>query len=70
MTMSASPLRGERDVVEAVRTDDAWSLIEEFSTLVRESGTEHEREAVRRSHPVRSGCPPGPCAPASLLSYW
>lgn len=48
MTVSASSLQGEGEVVEAVRVDEAWSLVEEFSTLVRGSGTEEEREAVRR----------------------
>jgi N-acetylated-alpha-linked acidic dipeptidase len=36
----------EQEVVDSVRADDAWSLVEEFSTLVRESGTEEERQAV------------------------
>ena len=48
MTVSTSPLRGEREVVEAVQADQAWSLVEEFSTLVRGSGTEQERDAVHR----------------------
>jgi N-acetylated-alpha-linked acidic dipeptidase len=38
---------GERAVVESVRLDDAWALVEEFAELVRESGTEDERRAVR-----------------------
>ena len=37
----------EEDVVDDVRLDDAWAVVEEFSTLVRESGT--ERGARRRS---------------------
>jgi N-acetylated-alpha-linked acidic dipeptidase len=37
----------EREVVESVRVDDAWGLVEEYANLVRESGTEEEREAVR-----------------------
>jgi hypothetical protein len=48
MTISTSPLRSEREVVEAVQVDEAWSLVEEFSTLMRNSGTEQERQAVRR----------------------
>ncbi|HEV8250680.1 MAG TPA: M28 family peptidase, partial [Gaiellaceae bacterium] len=35
-------------MVESVRLDDAWSLVEEYATLVRESGTDAEREAVGR----------------------
>ena len=46
--ISIEKVPGEREVVESVRIDDAWSLVEEFSTLVRESGTEEEREAVDR----------------------
>jgi N-acetylated-alpha-linked acidic dipeptidase len=37
----------EHEVVDSVRVDDAWALVEEFSTLVRESGTDEERKAVR-----------------------
>jgi N-acetylated-alpha-linked acidic dipeptidase len=37
----------ERAVVDSVRVDDAWGLVEEYANLVRESGTEEEREAVR-----------------------
>ena len=36
----------EEDVVGDVRIDDAWAVVEEFSTIVRESGTEEERSAV------------------------
>jgi N-acetylated-alpha-linked acidic dipeptidase len=36
----------EQAVVDSVRVDDAWALVEAFSTLVRESGTEEERQAV------------------------
>ena len=36
----------EEDVVGDVRLDDAWAVVEEFSTIVRESGTEEERSAV------------------------
>jgi N-acetylated-alpha-linked acidic dipeptidase len=46
MTTKATPVPGEDQVVGAVRVDDAWALVEEFSTLVRESGTAEEREAV------------------------
>jgi N-acetylated-alpha-linked acidic dipeptidase len=38
---------GERELVERVRIDDAWALVEAFSGLVRESGTEDELAAVR-----------------------
>lgn len=47
MSVHATTVHGEREVVEAVRVDEAWALVEEFSTLVRESGTDEEREAVR-----------------------
>ena len=46
MTTKATSVPREDAVVEAVRVDDAWALVEEFSTLVRESGTDEEREAV------------------------
>jgi hypothetical protein len=46
MTTKATSVPREDEVVEAVRVDDAWALVEEFSTLVRESGTDEEREAV------------------------
>jgi N-acetylated-alpha-linked acidic dipeptidase len=46
MTTKVTSVPRERDVVDAVRVDDAWRLVEEFSTLVRESGTDEEREAV------------------------
>jgi N-acetylated-alpha-linked acidic dipeptidase len=35
----------EQTVVDAVRLDDAWALVEELSTLVRDSGGEDERRA-------------------------
>jgi hypothetical protein len=38
---------GEHAVVESVRLDDAWAVVEELAELVRESGTEDERRAVR-----------------------
>lgn len=46
MTISISPAQDERDVVNAVRIDDAWRLIEQFSKLVRGSGTDQERQGV------------------------
>jgi N-acetylated-alpha-linked acidic dipeptidase len=48
MITRTTPVPGEREVVESVRADEAWALVEEFSTLVRESGTEEERQAVER----------------------
>ena len=48
MAVAATDVQAEREVVESVRVDDAWSLVEEFASLVRESGTGEEREAVRR----------------------
>jgi N-acetylated-alpha-linked acidic dipeptidase len=48
MQVSSGRVAGEQGVVDDVRVDDAWSLVEEFSGLVRESGTDEEREAVRR----------------------
>jgi N-acetylated-alpha-linked acidic dipeptidase len=36
----------ERALLDEVRLDDAWALVERFTTLVRESGTEDERTAV------------------------
>jgi hypothetical protein len=35
----------ERTVLDAIRLDDAWALVEELSTLVRDSGGEDERRA-------------------------
>lgn len=46
MAATTEMVPGERDLVESVHLDDAWSLVERFSTLVRESGTEEERAAV------------------------
>jgi N-acetylated-alpha-linked acidic dipeptidase len=37
---------GEQALLDEVRVDDAWALVERFSTLVRESGTSEELEAV------------------------
>jgi N-acetylated-alpha-linked acidic dipeptidase len=48
MATRATSVPREAEVVEGVRVDDAWALVEEFSTLVRESGTEEEREAVEK----------------------
>jgi hypothetical protein len=36
---------GEREVVDEVRIDDAWALVERFATLVRDSGSEDELAA-------------------------
>ena len=47
MAVAATNVQGEREVVDSVRVDDAWSLVEEYATLVRESGTEEELQAVR-----------------------
>jgi N-acetylated-alpha-linked acidic dipeptidase len=46
MEISTIQVRGERDVVGDVRLDHAWSLVEEFSSLVRGSGTDDEARAV------------------------
>jgi N-acetylated-alpha-linked acidic dipeptidase len=46
MTVHAALEAYEQTVVEAVRLDDAWALVEELSTLVRDAGSEQEREAV------------------------
>ena len=43
---TALTVAGEQQVVDDVRLDDAWSLVEAFGELVRESGTEQERQAV------------------------
>jgi N-acetylated-alpha-linked acidic dipeptidase len=48
MTSKVTSVPREDQVVDAVRIDDAWALVEEFSTLVRDSGTEEERQAVER----------------------
>ena len=48
MAVHATTVQGEGDVVDAVRVDEAWALVEEFATLVRESGTDEEREAVQK----------------------
>jgi N-acetylated-alpha-linked acidic dipeptidase len=48
MAISTVRVPGEEKLIESVRVDDAWALVEEFSHLVRESGTDQEREAVRR----------------------
>src|SRR4051812_24977651 len=45
--MAVAAVDQEREVVDGVRVDDAWKLVEEFSSLVRESGTEEGREAVQ-----------------------
>ena len=48
MAIRSARVDQEEQVVATVRVDDAWALVEEFSTLVRESGTADEREAVGR----------------------
>lgn len=48
MAISTVHVPGERELVDSVRVDDAWTLVEEFSQMVRESGTEPERAAVAR----------------------
>jgi hypothetical protein len=42
----ATAVPREDEIVESVRIDDAWALVERFSTLVRESGTEEEHAAA------------------------
>ena len=46
--MAVAAVDQEREVVESVRLDDAWSLVEEYASLVRESGTDEERDAIAR----------------------
>jgi N-acetylated-alpha-linked acidic dipeptidase len=46
MTNHALSVSGEQEVVGDIAIDHAWSLVEEFSTLVRDSGTEDERVAI------------------------
>ncbi|MBO0690761.1 MAG: M28 family peptidase, partial [Candidatus Dormibacteraeota bacterium] len=48
MAISTNFAPDERELMEAVRADDAWRLVEEFSHLVRESGTAEEMQAVER----------------------
>jgi N-acetylated-alpha-linked acidic dipeptidase len=48
MAIRSARVDQEEQVVATVRVDDAWALVEEFSTLVRESGTADERDAVGR----------------------
>lgn len=45
MTTTSSSAR-EQEVVAAARVDDAWEVVEEFAQLVRESGTDEERQAI------------------------
>ena len=61
---------GENAVVESVRLDDAWALVEELAELVRESGTEEERRAVRAitSRLEASGVPHTVHEPVCLIS--
>ena len=51
MAVHATTVQGEGEVVDSVRVDEAWALVEEFAKLVRESGTDEEREAVQRITP-------------------
>jgi hypothetical protein len=46
MGISARVLENEQAFLDDVRIDDAWSLVDSFSKLVRESGGEDERRAV------------------------
>src|SRR5919197_1350642 len=48
MAISTDAAAREDEFVRSLRVEDAWALVEELSGLVRESGTEGEREAVRR----------------------
>lgn len=48
MAISTVRVPGEQELVEDARLDDAWALLGEFSSLVRESGTDAERRAVER----------------------
>ena len=48
MAVHATGVQGESEIVEAVQIGEPWALVEQFSTLVRESGTDEEREAVAR----------------------
>jgi N-acetylated-alpha-linked acidic dipeptidase len=46
MTTHALSVPGEQEVLGDIAIEEAWSLVEEFSRLVRDSGTEDERVAV------------------------
>ena len=48
MAISTERVPGERDLLHSVRIADAWELVQDFSRLVRESGTEDERRAADR----------------------
>ena len=48
MAVSVGKTSGESEIVDAVQIDEPWALVEEFSALVRESGTDEERAAVAR----------------------
>ncbi len=37
----------EQDLLDSIRLDEAWALIEKFATLVRVSGSQDEAESVR-----------------------
>jgi hypothetical protein len=45
MAASTTATVGEREVVDDVRLDDAWALVERFASLVRDSGSEDELTA-------------------------
>jgi N-acetylated-alpha-linked acidic dipeptidase len=47
MAVPAAVTPGEREVVDEVRLDDAWALVERFATLVRDSGSEDELAAFQ-----------------------
>jgi N-acetylated-alpha-linked acidic dipeptidase len=61
---------GEREVVDSVRLDDAWGLVEELATLVRESGSDDERRAVHAitSRLEQRGVPHRVDEPTCLIS--
>jgi N-acetylated-alpha-linked acidic dipeptidase len=44
--VTGSAAYGESALLESVRLDDAWALVEELSQLVREAGSSDERQAV------------------------
>jgi N-acetylated-alpha-linked acidic dipeptidase len=46
ITELALSVTGEQDIVDDVRDEIAWNLVEEFSSLVRDSGGKDERTAI------------------------
>ncbi|WP_419950933.1 M28 family peptidase [Candidatus Palauibacter sp.] len=46
MTLAAGAAALEHDLLDSVSFDDGWALLERFSTLVRESGSEDEHVAA------------------------